>query len=90
MNFLFFGLAAASLFIFRRREASSGAAPPQYRAPGHPWTTGLFVLASVLVVASSFWSFPINSLIGYAIMLAGVPAYLFWRRQNARAISAKP
>jgi APA family basic amino acid/polyamine antiporter len=82
MNFLFFGLSAAALFILRRRERQDGAAPP-FRAPGHPWTTGLFILASVLVVASSFWSFPINSLIGYAIMLAGAPAYLIWRRRNA-------
>lgn len=90
MNFLFFGLAAASLFIQRRRDARTGAAAPKFRAPGHPWTTGGFVLASALVVASSFWSFPINSLIGYAIMLAGVPAYLFWKRRNASAISAEP
>jgi APA family basic amino acid/polyamine antiporter len=90
MNFLFFGLAAAGLFVFRARERRSGAAPPRFRAPGHPWTTALFVLASALVVASSFWSFPVNSLIGYAIMLAGVPLYLVWRRRGAAAIPSAP
>jgi APA family basic amino acid/polyamine antiporter len=26
---------------------------------------------------------PVNSLIGYAILLAGVPAFLYWRKANA-------
>jgi APA family basic amino acid/polyamine antiporter len=90
MNFLFFGLSASCLFVFRRREraAGSGIDAEGFRAPGHPWSTGAFILACVLVVASSFWAYPVNSLIGYAIMLAGVPPYLYWRRQAATRPSA--
>jgi APA family basic amino acid/polyamine antiporter len=83
-NFLFFGLSAACLFILRRR----GVAHIGFRAPWHPLTTGLFILACVLVVASSFWAYPINSLIGYALMAAGIPPYLLWRRRVAAVISA--
>jgi hypothetical protein len=32
---------------------------------------------------ASFWAYPVNSLIGYAIMLAGAPLYLMWRRRGA-------
>jgi basic amino acid/polyamine antiporter, APA family len=84
-NFLFFGLSAGCLFILRRR----GFAHAGFRAPWHPLTTGLFILACVLVVASSFWAYPINSLIGYALMAAGVPPYLVWRRRAAAVISAR-
>jgi len=28
------------------------------------------------------WNNPVNSLIGYAILLAGVPACLYWQHQN--------
>jgi hypothetical protein len=28
------------------------------------------------------WAYPVNSLIGYAILLLGVPPYLHWRRQG--------
>jgi basic amino acid/polyamine antiporter, APA family len=82
MNFLFFGLSASCLFLLRRREAKDGADLASYRAPWHPVTTGLFILACVAVVASSFWAYPINSLVGYAILLLGVPPYLYWRRRS--------
>ena len=90
MNFLFFGLSASCLFVFRHREraAASRMDAEGFRAPWHPWSTGAFILACVLVVASSFWAYPVNSLIGYAIMLAGVPPYLYWRRQAATRPSA--
>jgi len=84
MNFLFFGLSASCLFVLRRREILGLAepAPDGYRAHWHPWTTGLFVLACAVIVGFSFWAYPINSLIGYAILLLGVPPYLYWRRQG--------
>jgi APA family basic amino acid/polyamine antiporter len=82
MDFLFFGLSATCLFVFRRRERSgeAGAAPAGARVPGHPVTTALFVAASWLVVAVTFVRYPVNSLVGFGILLAGVPAYLAWRR----------
>jgi APA family basic amino acid/polyamine antiporter len=83
-NFLFFGLSASCLFVLRRREQAAGMAltPDGYRAHWHPFTTGLFILACAIIVGFTFWTHPINSLIGYAIMLLGVPAYLYWARQK--------
>lgn len=69
MNFLFFGLTAATLLVLPRR-AGDGL---------NRICAALFVGASVLVVGSAFWSFPVNSLIGYVIMAAGIGPYLFWR-----------
>jgi APA family basic amino acid/polyamine antiporter len=90
MNFLFFGLSASCLFVLRRREAAAGGAVAAgYRAPLHPWTTGLFVLACAGVVACSFWAYPVNSLIGYALMALGLAPYLIWRRL-ALAKTASP
>ena len=90
MNFLFFGLSASCLFVLRRREtAAGGAVAAGYRAPLHPWTTGLFVLACAGVVACSFWAYPVNSLIGYALMALGLAPYLIWRRL-ALAKTASP
>jgi APA family basic amino acid/polyamine antiporter len=87
MNFLFFGLCASCLFVLRRRERSGAGSGSRdgFRSPLHPWSTGLFILACGVVVGSSFWTYPINSLIGYAILLLGVPPYLYWRRKSARA-----
>jgi APA family basic amino acid/polyamine antiporter len=81
VDFIFFGLTGAALFVLRRKFADEQIA---FSAPGHPFTTGLFVAACAVVVIATVWNNPLNSLIGYAILLAGVPAYLYWRKANAR------
>ena len=80
VDFIWFGLTGAALFVFRRRSAPSGG----FSAPGHPFTTGLFVAACFVVVVATVWNNPVNSLIGFGILLAGVPAFLYWRRANAQ------
>jgi APA family basic amino acid/polyamine antiporter len=78
MNFLFFGITASTLFVLRRH----GGPAPAYLAWGHPYSTGLFILACAGIVGSSFWSYPRDSLAGYFILLLGIPPYLFWRRRQ--------
>lgn len=85
VDFISFGMTAASLFVFRRR---GGAVEGLYLAPGHPWTTGAFVLACACIVASTFASYPENSVIGLAILLAGIPVYLFWSRRKRLAATS--
>jgi APA family basic amino acid/polyamine antiporter len=77
MDFLFFGLTGASLFILRSRDTQSSE-NAGYRAPGHPFTTGLFVLASWLVVINTIYKYPKNSLLGMSILVLGLPVYAFW------------
>jgi APA family basic amino acid/polyamine antiporter len=76
VDFIFFGLTGLSLFVFRHRirEAAS------FRTPGHPITTAVFTLACWLVVIGTFAKAPKDSVVGLAILLAGLPAYWFWRR----------
>jgi APA family basic amino acid/polyamine antiporter len=76
VDFIFFGVTAASLFVFRRRDPARAG----YRVPGHPWTTGFFVLACWLVVLSTVAEQPANAGIGLAILLTGVPVYFLWKR----------
>jgi APA family basic amino acid/polyamine antiporter len=88
MDFIFFGLTAASLFVFRnrdKREGSTAQTPAQaagYRVPGHPYTTGFFVLVSWLVVANTIYKYPENTLLGMAILLLGWPVYALWARKR--------
>ena len=78
VDFIWFGLTGAALFVFRRRQAESSG----FRAPGHPWTTGFFVLACAVTVAGTIWNHPVNSAIGFAILLTGVPVCLLWLRRR--------
>jgi len=51
MDFLFFGLTATTIFVFRRRAARGDMpASSGYRVPGHPVTTALFVVICWWVV----------------------------------------
>lgn len=80
VDFIFFGLTGAALFVYRRRDVGGHGG---FSAPGHPFTTGLFVVACAVVVVATVDNNPADALIGYAIMGAGIPAYLYWRRANA-------
>src|SRR5882724_10491934 len=78
VDFIFFGMTAAALFILRRRQIGSEAAV--YRAPGHPVTTILFVLSCTGIVGSAIVSAPRNSAIALCIMLTALPVYYCWSR----------
>jgi APA family basic amino acid/polyamine antiporter len=82
MDSLFFGLTAACLFVLRRRAAALGAEKVDYRVPGHPWTTLLFIAAEWIVVMSTFAHDPKRSFIGFGIAVAGLPAYFLWRAKS--------
>lgn len=79
VDVIFFGLTACCIFVFRKREAVQGIT----RVPGHPLTTIVFIAVCGLVVVNTVYRYPENTLIGMAIMIAGVPAYLFWRWRNS-------
>jgi APA family basic amino acid/polyamine antiporter len=56
-----------------------------YRAWGYPVIPALFLLASLAMVLNALWTEPVDTGITFAIILAGIPAYLLWRRfGNAR------
>ena len=91
MDFLFFGLTATCIFIFRRRDARNPVqANPKdgsaagFRVPGHPFTTIIFIAMSWLVAANTIEKYPGNTLIGIAILVAGVPVYFFWNRRRKK------
>ncbi len=78
VDFIFIGLTGLALFVFRRRAGESAS----FRTPGHPITTAVFTLACWVVVIGTVARAPLNSIIGFAILLAGLPAYWFWRSRT--------
>jgi APA family basic amino acid/polyamine antiporter len=89
IDFIFFGLTGASLFVFRRRDAknrgahdANSVAAHEYRVPGHPYTTALFVVVCWLVVLNTIYKYPTNTALGLGILALGVPVYDFWARRR--------
>ncbi len=90
MDFLFFGLTATTVFVFRRRATKGEMTVDHgYRMPGHPVSTVIFVAICWWVVANTVYRYPQNSLIGFVLLVAGIPVYWFWSRR-ARLRSANP
>jgi APA family basic amino acid/polyamine antiporter len=88
MDFLFFGLTAGTVFVFRtRRVTSHTRRSVGYRVPGHPVTTACFIAICFWIVANTINRYPQNSLIGMGFLLAGIPVYLLWSRRAAHVAS---
>ena len=81
-SWLFAALAAASVFVLRRRHPE--AARP-FRVPGYPLTPALFILAALAIVANTVVARPQQALAGLGIVLIGTPAYLFWKARGTTA-----
>jgi APA family basic amino acid/polyamine antiporter len=79
-EWLFYMIAASTVFIFRRRDPQ---ATRPYRVWGYPLVPGLFVLASTLLLYYTFTDNLRNSGLGCLVILAGIPVfYAFARRRN--------
>jgi APA family basic amino acid/polyamine antiporter len=76
IDFLFFGLTATCLFVFRRRAAADEGGSAM---PGHPATTLVFIALCWSVVLNTFVKDPRHSLVGLGLLLAGIPVYLLWK-----------
>ncbi|HWZ12303.1 MAG TPA: amino acid permease [Acidobacteriaceae bacterium] len=83
-EWLFYCITATTVFVYRRREP--GVERP-YRVWGYPIVPALFIAAAAVVLYYTFASNLRNSLLGTALILAGLPLYYLIRR-NQRAASA--
>jgi APA family basic amino acid/polyamine antiporter len=80
-SWLFYGLSAGSLFVFRRTMPD---APRGYRATGYPWIPLAFVLVTTALLVNTFVATPRQALQGVAMLLAGLPFYWYWSSRAGR------
>jgi basic amino acid/polyamine antiporter, APA family len=83
VDYVFFGLAALALIVFRKRDAADASAPkPFFTMPWHPWSTLIFLIAAWGLVGDVLIKSPVDTSIGLGILISGLPVYaLFaWRR----------
>jgi APA family basic amino acid/polyamine antiporter len=78
VEMIFLTLTGFSLFVIRRRDARIGDLAAG-AMPGHPLTTWLFIAVNLAVIFNLFYEFPLNSIVGVGLALAGVPVYFCWR-----------
>lgn len=78
-GWIFYGLAAASVFVYRKRQPNLHR---PFKVPGYPVTPALFIAAATALVLNTIATQPLRAAVGLAAVLCGVPAYLTWRRRT--------
>jgi APA family basic amino acid/polyamine antiporter len=81
-EWLFYMIAASTIFIFRRRIPNAHRA---YRTWGYPVVPAVFIAASAFLLYSSFAGNLRQSVIGTVVILAGIPVYLYFRNRKSSA-----
>ena len=84
VDYVFFGLAALALIIFRRRDRAAGAPKPLFVMPLHPWSTMIFLIVAWAIVADVLLKDWQGTVLGIGILLTGVPVYALFAWWNAR------
>jgi len=81
-EWLFYMLAAASVFLFRVREPN---AVRPYRTWGYPVVPALFIVAAGVVLYYSFMANWKNSIAGAAVIAAGIPVFHWFQSRHRGA-----
>ena len=81
-EWLFYMLAASTIFVFRRREPN---VPRPYRAWGYPVVPALFVLVAAVLIGYTFMENRPNSYFGTLVILAGIPVYWYFAKLRKTA-----
>jgi basic amino acid/polyamine antiporter, APA family len=84
-SWLFYGLVAGALFVFRRTLRDT---PRAYRAPGYPIIPIVFLLATAALIINTFIATPRQALYAAATLVAGLPFYWYWSRRRPPASAA--
>lgn len=81
---LFYGLVAAAVFVFRWREPN---AERPYRTWGYPVVPALFVLTTVYLIGTTIYNYPARSLAGLVIIALGLPVYFYFSSKNRAGLA---
>lgn len=79
----FSALAVFAVIVLRKRRPEVDR---PFRVPLYPWTPLLFAGFSVWILAYTLWGRPVESLLGLATVLLGLPLYFLLRRKHTGRI----
>lgn len=76
-SWLFYALGTFGIFVLRKKRP---AAPRPYKTVGYPFVPIAFLIVAVWFVYNTIVTDPRDSLIGLGLVMLGVPAYLYWKK----------
>jgi APA family basic amino acid/polyamine antiporter len=78
---LSYTLTVIGLFVLRRKRPEI---PRPYRCTGYPWLPAIYVVIGTAWTLNTILTRPTEAFWGTAIVLIGVPGYLYWKRSSRK------
>ncbi len=73
-------ITAYTPIIFEKRHLKN-----EFKIPGYPYSTYLYILSNILIIVSLIWSKPAEALWGFGFTLLSVPAYFYFKNTKRPA-----
>jgi len=83
---LSYTLTVIGMFLLRWKRPEI---PRPYRCAGYPWLPAIYVLIGTAWTLNTIITRPTQAFWGTAIVLLGVPGYLYWKRSGRRTAAAE-
>lgn len=80
IEWIFFTLAAAGIFIFRKKLKDTDR---PYKTFGYPVTPLIFIIINIWFVINIMIRKPLHAGIGLGFLLLGLPVYFFFKQRNS-------
>jgi len=78
-SWILYGMTAAGVIVLRKK--SPNLARP-YRTIGYPVVPVLFVLVALVLVLSTLFDSPRESVMGIGLIVLGLPFYFYWKKRQ--------
>ncbi len=78
---LSYTLTVIGMFLLRWKRPDI---PRPYRCTGYPWLPAIYVLVGSAWTLNTIITRPAEAFWGTAIVLVGVPGYIYWKRSNGK------
>jgi basic amino acid/polyamine antiporter, APA family len=83
---LSYTLTVVGMFLLRWKRPEI---PRPYRCTGYPWLPAIYVLIGAAWILNTIIRRPLEAFWSSAIVLIGVPGYLYWKRSNRKATAVE-
>jgi basic amino acid/polyamine antiporter, APA family len=79
-SWILYGMTAAAVIVLRKKRPDL---PRPYRTLGYPVIPALFVGVAFILILSTLFDSPRESIMGIILILLGLPFYWYWKQKRA-------
>ena len=78
-SWIFYGMSAGAVIILRKKKPDMER---PYQIPFYPWIPIIFILFAIFLTVNTILEAPRDAAIGTGLILAGLPLYYYWKKND--------